>query len=246
MKTAIVTGASSGIGLEITRTLLRMDYKVYGLSRKEIPLPDSGDTLIRVECDLLETKKLRTAVSGILDAEPTLDLLVNCAGSGLFGPHEQLDSEALSRMLRLNLEVPVLLCRLTLRALKTSRGKIINISSITAEKDSTHACAYAASKAGLSHFSKSLFEEVRKYGVGVTVIQPDMTRTPFYDVLDFEPGLETGAAILPEQVADAVRYILESSGNLVVSEVSLRPQLGRILRKPPLAKDGQSCSGITK
>jgi hypothetical protein len=246
MKTAIVTGASSGIGLEITRTLLHMDYKVYGLSRKEIPLPDSGSTLIPVECDLLETKKLQASVVAILDAEPTLDLLVNCAGTGLFGPHEQLNSEALSRMLRLNLEVPVLLCRLTLRALKASRGKIINISSITAEKDSTHACAYAASKAGLSHFSKSLFEEVRKYGVGVTVIQPDMTRTPFYDSLDFEPGIEAGAAILPEQVADAVRYILESSGNLVVSEVSLRPQLGRILRKPPLSKDGQSNSGISE
>ncbi len=236
MKTAIVTGASSGIGLEITRTLLSMDYKVYGLSRKAIPLPDSG-ALIRVKCDLLEVKKLNAVVSGILDAEPTLDLLVNCAGTGIFGPHEQLDPEELSRMLRLNLEVPVLLCRLTLRSLKASRGKIINISSITAEKDSTHGCAYAASKAGLSHFSKSLFEEVRKYGVGVTVIQPDMTRTPFYDTLDFEPGIEDGAAILPEQVADAVRYILESSGNLVVSEISLRPQLGRILRKPVPGKD---------
>lgn len=246
MKTAIVTGASSGIGLEITRTLLSMDYKVYGLSRKEIPLAESEGRLIHVRSDLLETKKLRAAVSGILNAEPTLDLLVNCAGTGLFGPHEQLDSEALSQMLRLNLEVPVLLCQLTLRALKASKGRIINISSITAEKHSTHACAYAASKAGLSHFSKSLFEEVRKYGVGVTVLQPDMTRTPFYDKLDFEPGIDADAAILPEQVADAVRYILESSCNFVVSEVSLRPQLGRILRKQPSEKDGHTGSGSPK
>lgn len=233
MKTAIITGASSGIGLEITRTLLDLDYKVYGFSRKAIPLPGYGDRLIHVKCDLLDTKKLPAAISGILDAESSLDLLVNCAGTGLFGPHEQLAPEAISEMLRLNLEVPVLMCRLTLRALKASRGEIINISSVTAEKTSTHACAYAASKAGLSHFSKSLFEEVRKYGVGVSVIQPDMTRTPFYDKLDFEPGAEHEAAILPGQVADAVRYILSSPGNLVVSEVSLRPQLGRILRKPP-------------
>lgn len=245
MKTAIVTGASSGIGLQITRTLLGMDYKVYGLSRKAIPLPDSG-ALCRVKCDLLESKSLRTALSGILEAEPTLDLLVNCAGIGLFGPHEQLDAEELSRMLRLNLEVPVLLCRLTLRALKASRGKIINISSITAEKDSTHACAYAASKAGLSHFSKSLFEEVRKYGVGVTVIQPDMTRTPFYDTLDFEPGPESGEAILPDQVADAVRYILGAPDNLVVSEITLRPQQNRILRKPPRTKGSQGLSGSSR
>ena len=230
-KIALVTGASSGIGLAITRMLLLKGWSVYALARREFTLPEGSGRLIRVHCDLLDPKALRSAVDKILDEAPALDLLVNCAGIGLFGPHEQLKPEDLSEMLRLNLEVPILLCRLTLRALKASKGKIINISSITAEKDSVFGCAYAGSKAGLSKFSKSLLEEVRKSGVGVSVIQPDLTRTEFYESLDFEPDADPAAALLPGQVADAVVYILDAPENLVVEELTLRPQINRIRRK---------------
>ena len=230
-KTALVTGASSGIGLAITRMLLLKGWAVYALARRECTLPEDSGRLIRVSCDLLDPKALRYAVDKILDEAPALDLLVNCAGIGLFGPHEQLPPEDLSAMLRLNLEVPILLCRLTLRALKASKGKIINISSVTAEKDSVFGCAYAGSKAGLTKFSKSLFEEIRKSGVGVSVIQPDLTRTEFFESIDFEPDADPAAALLPEQVADAVGYILDAPENLVVEELTLRPQINRIRRK---------------
>jgi hypothetical protein len=232
MKTAIVTGASSGIGLAITRMLLTKGWTVYAPARREFTLPEASGRLIRIPCDLLDTIALRRVIQTILEESPGLDLLINCAGIGVFGPHEQLKPEELSDMLRLNLEVPILLCRLTLRALKASKGKIINISSVTAEKDSVFGCAYAASKAGLSRFSTSLFEEVRKSGVGVTVIAPDLTRTPFYDALDFEPDADSAAALLPGQIAEAVSYILNAPENLVVSEMTIRPQINRIRRKP--------------
>lgn len=231
MKTAIVTGASSGIGLAITRMLLIKGWTVYAPARREFILPEVSGHLIRVPCDLLDTIAMRETIQTILAEAPELDLLINCAGIGVFGPHEQLKPEDLSDMLRLNLEVPILLCRLTLRALKASKGIIINISSVTAEKDSVFGCAYAASKAGLSRFSTSLFEEVRKYGVGVTVLQPDLTRTPFYDSLDFEPDTDAAAALLPEQIADAVSYILDAPDHLVVGEMTIRPQINRIRRK---------------
>ncbi|MBN1891760.1 MAG: SDR family oxidoreductase [Clostridiales bacterium] len=232
MKTAIVTGSSSGIGLQITRMLLQKEWTVYALSRSR-PVPTgSTENLIHVPCDLLDTAAMTACVQDILTKAPALDLLVNCAGIGVFGPHEQANPESLSKMLRLNLEVPILLCQLTLRALKASKGKIINISSVTAEKDSVFGCAYSASKAGLSRFSTSLFEEVRKSGVGVTVVAPDLTRTAFYDSLDFVPDEDARAAILPEQIADAVAYIIESPDHLVVSEITMRPQINRIRRKP--------------
>ncbi len=231
MKTAIVTGASSGIGLAITHMLLEKGWTVFAPARREFTLPEASGRLIRIPCDLLDAIALRDAIQTILEEAPAIDLLINCAGIGVFGPHEQLKPEDLSEMLRLNLEVPILLCRLTLRALKASTGKIINISSVTAEKDSVFGCAYAASKAGLSRFSTSLFEEVRKFGVGVTVIQPDLTRTPFYDSLDFEPDTDAATALLPEQIADAVAYILESPVNVVVGEMTIRPQINRIRRK---------------
>lgn len=240
MKTAIVTGDSSGIGLEIVQTLLSMGYKVYGLSRRIRSSIPADKKMIPLSVDLLDEKALRSTIFDILSSESSLDLLVNNAGVGLFGPHEELEEDRLSEMIRLNLEVPILLCRLTLRALKKSRGKIINISSVTAERPSTHACAYAATKAGLTSFSKSLFEEVRKSGVGITVIQPDLTRTPFYDSLNFSPANEKEAAVLPGQVANAIRFVLTAEDNMVVSELTLRPQINRIVRKSPLPPDGQN------
>jgi hypothetical protein len=112
-----------------------------------------------------------------------------------------------------------------------ARAKSINISSVTADKDSVFGCAYAATKAGLSHFSDSLFEEVRKSGVGVTVIQPDLTRTEFYDHLDFEPDPDPWAAIWPEQVADHVAYVIDTPDNMSVGKITLRPQINKIRRK---------------
>lgn len=230
-KNAIITGASSGIGNAIAAMLLRKGWNVYAPARREFNAPEVSGRLIRIPCDLSDSGSVRSCIRRILEEADTIDLLVNCAGIGRFGPHEQMKAEDISGMIRVNLEAPILLCALTLRALKASKGKIINISSVTAEKDSVFGCAYAATKAGLSHFSDSLFEEVRKSGVGVTVIQPDLTRTEFYDHLDFEPDPDPLAAIWPEQVADHVAYVIDTPDNLSVGKITLRPQINKILRK---------------
>ena len=120
---------------------------------------------------------------------------------------------------------------LLLREIKKSAGFIINISSITAKKSSTHGCAYAATKAGLSHFATSLFDEVRKSGVKVVTIHPDITKTPFYDDLDFMYGDDAQSYIMPESVAQAVENILKQPEGTVISELTIRPQKHMISRK---------------
>ena len=74
----------------------------------------------------------------------------------------------------------MIITNLLLRDLKKNKGTIINISSITAGKANPHGCAYGATKAGLTSFSHSLFEEARKYGVRVVNLEPDMTDTKLY------------------------------------------------------------------
>ena len=80
---------------------------------------------------------------------------------------------------------------------------------MTAKQSSPHGCAYAATKAGLSSFGKSLFEEARKYGVKVTTIHPDMTDTNLYRDADFTCGEEPESYLLPDEVAKAVAYVLD-------------------------------------
>jgi short-subunit dehydrogenase len=230
MKTAILTGSSKGIGQALLKRLLSLDYKVYGLSRTP---QVSRENFIPVECNLLDTNKLVETIKSIEKNEPNINLLVNNAGVGFFGPHEEINVGNIQTMLRTNLEVPLILSHLLLRILKKNKGMIISVSSVTAKKISTHGCAYAASKAGLTHFHTSLFEEVRKTGVKVTTIHPDMTKSNFYDNSNFTYEDEEDAVLLEEQIADALEYVLTASENLVINDITLRPQKNKIKRKNP-------------
>lgn len=231
MKTAILTGSSKGIGKALLKRLLSLDYKVYGLSRTP---QNPMENFIPVECDLLDTDKLIETIKSIEKNEPNIHLLVNNAGVGFFGPHEEINVKNIQTMLRTNLEVPIILTRLLLRTLKKNKGMIISVSSVTAKKVSTHGCAYSASKAGLTHFYTSLFEEVRKTGVKITTIHPDMTKSNFYDNSNFiyDAGDED-SVLLEEQIADALEYALTASENLVINDITLRPQKNKIKRKEP-------------
>lgn len=238
-KIAIVTGASSGIGERISVTLCNMGFEVYGFGRefqqesvlmKESFSKRENGCFHAMVCNLLETEDLLKHI-GEIKAKGEVCVLVNNAGVGFYGLHEELNPKKIQTMLRTNLEVPMILSNVLLRELKKNAGTIINVSSITASQSNPHGCAYGASKAGLTSFSHSLFEEARKYGVRVVNIQPDMTQTNLYRNADFQEGEEEQSYLLPEEVAQAVEFILSQRQGLVVTDLSLRPQLHRIQRK---------------
>lgn len=226
---AIVTGASSGIGLEISRVLLRLGYEVFGIGRNFV-IESEEERFHKIVCDVLDTEKLCDIVKKIA-AQNRVLVLVNNAGTAYYGLHEELNAKKIQQMVRTNLEVPMILtCRL-LRELKKNRGYVINISSVTANGTNPHGCAYGATKAGLSSFSHSLFDEVRKYGVKVVTISPDMTKTSLYRNADFGEGDEEGSYLMPEEVAGAVEYVLSQREGLIISDITLKPQIHRIKRK---------------
>lgn len=231
MKTAIVTGASSGIGLAISERLVQLGYRVCGLARDFSGAGFSHANFLPVCCDITETDRLVEVVRAIR-LENDVHLLINNAGVGFFGPHETLSPQKIHLMTATNLEAPLILTNLLLRDLKKNAGAIFNISSATAKHPSTYACAYAATKAGLTHFSESLFEEVRKTGVRVAAIHPDMTKTAFYRHADFDALDSPDAALSPEAVADAVEFILKMAP-AAVNDITLKPQKNRIKRKKP-------------
>ncbi len=227
MKTAIVTGASSGIGLKITEMLLKLNYQVYGFGRNFEENSITNNNYHPVTCDITNVSQLTEYIKDI-QKQTEIELLVNNAGVGYFGPHEELNQKKIHEMVSVNVEVPMLLSQLLLRDLKKHKGSIINISSVTAGKSNTHGCAYGATKAALTSFSASLFDEVRKYGVRVCTIHPDMTKSNFYRNADFREGETPDTYLLPEEVADAVQMMITGREGLVVTEITLKPQLHRI------------------
>lgn len=229
--TAIVTGASSGIGLEISKVLCRLGYEVFGIGRnfdkdKELTAESFHPTL----CNLLDTEKLCETIKEI-SSDHHMTMLVNNAGTAYYGLHEELNPKKIQQMVRTNLEVPMILTCLLLRELKKNKGYVINISSVTAGSSNPHGCAYGATKAGLSSFSRSLFDEARKYGVKVVTISPDMTQTNLYRNANFKESDDIQSYLMPQEVAKAVEFVLSQRDGLVISDITLKPQIHRIGRK---------------
>lgn len=211
MMKAVVTGYSSGIGKAICEAL-----------------EDKGFEIIKLQSRLNDFKTLEKEVTQIAKNKD-IQLLVNCAGVGVFKPHEEISISKIRELIDVNLTAPIILSNLLLRSLKNTKGHIINIASIEATRHSKFSALYTASKSGLRDFSLALFEELRKAEVKVTNINPDLTKTNFFKEFNFEPGDSKNAHLLASDLAKAVIDIIEFNG--VVTDFTVRPQKLEIKKK---------------
>jgi len=219
-KIALVTGASRGIGQEVSQRLLSLGYHVIGVSRSIMQDSFLHDKFTPLQADL-STEHDTLRLCNTLKKE-NVSLLVNSAGFGAFEPHEELSTKIITQMTFLNLTAPILLTNALLRTLKKNSGYIINITSIEAIRASKFAGVYSATKAGLKAFSDSLFEETRKSELSITTINPDMTQSSFYDTLRFETSQKEDEKLLVSDIADAVEHILSMRKGAVVSDYTIR------------------------
>lgn len=230
MKNVLLTGFSSGIGYGIAKTLLKHDFKVYGVSRRAVTVDIQHENLIKINCDLSNLSSLEKTLQSL--KKINFDVIINVAGVGYFGPHEEINIYKIKNMIAVNLQAPLIICQYFLRNMKKNGGNIINISSVTATKSSPYGLAYSATKAGLAHFSEGLFDEVRKYGIKVTNINPDMTDTNFYENSNFECDKNNELNFLNvDDVVEAVMYVLNAKNNNVITTINLKSQFHSINRK---------------
>lgn len=207
----LITGSNSGIGAAISDALKADGFTI-------IPFVSRLENLLDVEKEANKISK-----------SDDINLLIHCAGFGLFSPLEDLKADQIQKLILVNLTAPMIITSIFLKNLKKNRGHIITISSIEALKHSKFSSVYTASKAGLRAFSLTLFEEVRKSGVKVTNINPDITKTPFFDNLHFEPSKHKDTYLLPHEIAKVVQDIVNFRSN--ISEITLRPQRFEISKK---------------
>ncbi len=211
MKKAIVTGYSSGIGKAICEILELNSYEVIKLESR---LEDS----VHLE---LEVKTLLKSID--------INLLVNCAGVGIFKPHEEISISKIKELIDVNLTAPIILSNLCLRSLKKTKGHIINIASVEATRHSKFSALYTATKSGLRDFGLALFEELRRSDVKVTTINPDLTKTNFFNDFNFEPSDSKEAHLQAIDIAKAVLKIVEFDA--VITDITVRPQRLEIKKK---------------
>ncbi len=229
---ALVTGASSGIGKEITKKLLSLNYEVLAVGREfnKCDIKDKNFTVYT--CDLSDAKSVHIFLESIKKED--ISVLVNSAGVGYFALHEELSIKNIEKMIYLNLTTPLLLSKTFLRVLKKNRGYIFNICSISGIKQAPFGAVYGATKAGLRHFSSSLFSESRKSGLKVVSINPDITNTNFFQNLNFFPSDDPLSYIKPECIAEIIEDILNKREGTVISDVTVEPQIFKLGKKTNL------------
>ncbi|MBQ8314410.1 MAG: SDR family oxidoreductase [Lachnospiraceae bacterium] len=242
-KLAIITGVSSGIGKALLLTLQKEGCIIHGIVKSEerkqslaaeLATLLSADDLSRITlhvCDLRKPAAIEDFAQTMHKMHLSPDILILNAGVGFYGPHEELSVKAITELTAVNFTAPLLLTNMFLRDLKANQGHLLFISSVTAAKNNnTHGCAYGATKAGISNFAKSLFEEVRKYDVRVTVLAPDMTKTDLYRNASFCASEDTDAALTPEEVANYALFALTARKGLNLTELTMQPQRHRLER----------------
>ncbi len=188
MKTALITGASVGIGYELSKIFAKNNYNVVLISRNKEKLEELRNELLNMNNIFVKiiTKDLSIPETPIeifheLEKEKIdVDVLVNNAGFGLLGPFAELNLSEQLKMIQLNINSLVHLTGLFLpKMISKSSGKILNVASTAAFQPGPNMAVYYASKAFVLSFSMALHKELKNKGIVVTALCPGPTKTEF-------------------------------------------------------------------
>jgi NAD(P)-dependent dehydrogenase (short-subunit alcohol dehydrogenase family) len=233
-RVVLITGASRGIGRSVALARARRGDAVALVARTAAALAAvaaeveaAGGRALALPADVTDEAQASAMVAHTLDAFGRLDALVNAAGVGSFRPVAELSLAEWERHLRVNLTGTFLACRAALGPMRAQgAGQIVNILSIAAKVPFPGAAAYCASKWGALGFTRVLAEEVRRQGIRVTALCPGSVDTPFWDGIESHPDF--ARMMRPEDVAEAVAFILDQPPGIVTDEMVVMPSDGSL------------------
>jgi 3-oxoacyl-[acyl-carrier protein] reductase len=231
MRNVVVTGGSRGIGLGIAKTVAAAGYCAIAIARSRTPQLDAAieeaersrlGALCFEPFDLSETAKIPALVRTLRKRHGAIYGLVNNAGVGTEGVLATMHDSRIENLIRINLLSPICLTKYVVRTMMADGGgRIVNIASIVGFSGHTGLCVYAATKAALIGFTRSLAREVGRLGINVNAVAPGFIDTDMTQAMNEETrqrltrrsALRRFAEV--EDVASAVEYLLgERSRNV--------------------------------
>ncbi|MFF8262699.1 SDR family NAD(P)-dependent oxidoreductase [Streptomyces virginiae] len=236
-RTWLITGATSGIGRELTVQALENGDVVSAIARNTVSLQElteaHGDRLLLIGADVRDEQAVREAVEQTLSRFGRIDVVANNAGYGLFGAVEEASDTQVRAVFDTNVFGVLNVLRATLPVLRSQRsGHILQGSSVYGQSAHPGVGLLAATKYAVEGLSEALVAEVAPLGISVTIIQPGLTATPFLSNLDVAAGLD--------DYDQTVRAIQKGIGELPASAFSSAARIAEGIRtavdspNPPL------------
>ena len=228
-KTAIVTGASRGIGVHIVDSLTKNVVNVIGIARSKEGLKTTAKIVENnqgefsfLEFDLSDTLK----ISNLVDKFDNVDFLINNAGIEIYREFENYQFDEIEKILKVNLLGPMELTRQLIPQIKQNKGHIVNIASLAGKKGVLYNGVYSATKSGLILWSDALDQELRESGVGVTAVCPGyIAETGMFNDGGYPPPPLLGESD-PRKVGNAViDAITKKKKEIIVNSGPIRPLL---------------------
>ncbi|MGH1453837.1 MAG: SDR family NAD(P)-dependent oxidoreductase [Paracoccaceae bacterium] len=228
-KTAIVTGAARGIGLATTKLFLEEGRRVAMIDRDAEALAEASEGLegaLPVLCDVSDPDQVTAMVAQVMDAFGRIDALVNNAGVADFGPLEDTTFARWRTVMDTNLDGVFLCSMACIPALKSSKGAIVNIASISGLRASTLRVAYGTSKAAVIHLSQQLAAELGEYGIRVNTVAPGPVRTKLamavhsQDIIDaYHDAIPLNRYGSEREIADPIVFLCSDRASFVTGQL---------------------------
>ena len=231
-KTALITGAGSGIGREVALELARRGVSVALAGRSEATLTETaaqigyeGGDAVTIAADVTDPAQVERLITETTRAFDGLDILINSAGVGLIKPLETTTAAEMDRLLDTNVKGLMLATQAALRPMIAAGkgGHIVNLAGILGKAPMANASLYCASKYAVTGFSKALQLEVsRKHNIKVSLLYLGGVDSPFWDAIDMK--VQRDKMLTIADAAGAVLTVLTQPANLVLGEFTLQPE----------------------
>jgi 3-hydroxy acid dehydrogenase/malonic semialdehyde reductase len=223
-KQVLITGASRGIGRAISDSLLASGYAVSGIARNFGDEQASMPGFTPYSIDLASLTDLPSQLETIKENGFSPSALILNAGMGHFASLEEFSYQQIQSLMDINFTSHVFVVRSFLPGMKqTGNGNIIFIGSDAGLRGSKKGSIYCASKFALRGFSQALRAECAKSNIAVSLINPGMTKTDFYNDQGFEPGKAEENSIKLDTLTESVELILNCKTGTVIDEINISP-----------------------
>ena len=221
-KTILITGGSDGLGKTLAEYLSKENNVIIIATNEEKlkKVAENNNCTYKI-CDVSDYKLVENTINEIIEEHNKIDVLINNAGLWIQEELDINDSDRIKSVIEVNLLGTINVSKAVIPNMKQNKdGVIININSQAGINHKAERTVYNASKWGVTGFTKSLQDELAKYGIRVTDVLPGMLRTDMFNKLNITKNMENG--LDTKEVARLIQFIIDTPSNVMIPEVGIK------------------------